>query len=121
MLRSLWLLACVSVIGLVAVAGCKPAAPPQWEIAVENKSDVPCSFFVTLRTDGSSKANADGITKGQPVTLIGGSGDTVINTIKVVRGTDETALTPNAALPAGKRYLIVVEADGKVETSLVNR
>jgi len=121
MLRSLWLLGCLSAIGLAAAPGCDRAGQPQWEVAVENKNDASCSFLVMLRPDGSTKANVDGITKSKPVTLITGPGDTVVNTIKVVRGTDETVLTPNAALPAGKRYLIVVAADGKVETSVVNK
>jgi hypothetical protein len=122
MLRPRCLLAGLLAMALSAAPGCDRPGQTYWEVAAENKNDTACSFSVTLGPDGGSKANVNGITSGKPVTLITGPGDTVVNTIKVVRGADdETVLTPNATLQAGKRYLIVVAADGKVETSIVSR
>jgi hypothetical protein len=103
----------------VAMPGC--SSQPEWEVTVENKGDVPCSFFVTMRADGSSKANVDDVAKGKVITLIGGIGETIVHTIKVVRGKDEQLLTPDAKLVNGKRYAIVVDADGKVATSVVDK
>ena len=119
MLRSLWPLAFVLVTGLSFVPGCDRGVRPQWEVTVENRGDVPCSFAITLGDGG--KANVDGIPKGKPVTLIAGSTDTVVRTIKVVRGADEQALTPNAVLPIGKRCSIVVGADGKVGVLVLSK
>jgi hypothetical protein len=119
-LRSLWLLPFLSAIGMSGLPGCDRSGPA-WEVTVENKTDVPCSFFITLGPDGGTKAHVDGITKGKPATLIAGSTDTVVQTVKVVRAADEQALTPNTALPVGKRYSIVLAADGKVEASVVSK
>jgi hypothetical protein len=105
---------------LLALPGCS-GGKQQWEITVENKSDEPCSFFVIASADGNLKANVEKIAKGQAVSLTTGYGDTVVQSVKVVRGKDEQTVTPKADLPAGKRYAIVVTADGKVETSIADR
>jgi hypothetical protein len=101
------------VMGLLA--GCDPGSK-QWEIEVENKGDLPCSFKIVTSGSGSkNNVGVDGIAKGKPVSLVAGSGNTVVQSIKVVRGKDEQTLTPNLALPMGKKLRIVVGADGKVE------
>jgi hypothetical protein len=99
-------------------AGC--GRPRQWQVTVENRGEVPCSFFVTLREDGSSQASVEDVAKGKPIPLIGGQGDTVVHTVKVVRGQDERVLKPNASLRSGKRYAIVVSENGEVETSITD-
>lgn len=109
----------VTAFLVVALAGC--TGKREWEITVENKGDVPASIHVTMRANGSSNAKIEDLTKGKTVTLIAESGETVVHTIKVVRGKDEQNLTPNVKLPAGKRYAIVVGSDGKVETSVSDR
>ena len=43
---------------------------------------------------------------------------TTIETVKVVRGKDEQKLQPNALVEPGRRFRIVVDADGKATTSL---
>lgn len=119
MFARLGLLIAVSVPLFLIVPGC--SGQREWEVTVENKGDVPCSFFVTMRADGSGKANVDDVAKGKAVKLIGGSGETIIKTVKVVRGKDEQVLTPDTKLVDGKRYAIVVDADGKVATSVVDK
>lgn len=108
-----------AAILFVAVPGCSDQR--EWEVTVENKSAVPCSFAVTLGADGDSKANVDAVTKGDVIKLIGGSGETVVHTVMVVRDRDEQFLTPDAKLVGGKRYAIVVEPDGKLATSIANK
>jgi hypothetical protein len=116
MLRRFGLFIVITACLLVALPGC--SGKREWEITVENKGDVPASVFVKMRADGSSNAKIDDLTKGKIVTLIAENGETIVHTVKVVRGKDEQTLKPNAKLPAGKRYAIVVGADGKVETSI---
>jgi hypothetical protein len=119
MFHRLGLFFAFSVPLFLVVSGC--SGQREWEVTVENKSEVPCSFFVTMRADGSSKANVDDVAKGKTITLIGGSGETIIKTVKVVRGKDEQVLTPDTKLVDGKRYAIVVDADGKVATSVLEK
>jgi hypothetical protein len=117
MSRCLGLVFAVAVLLAVVLPGCG-SGQREWEITVENQGKVPCSFFVTLGADGSSKANLDGVAKGKPVVLIAGSGDTIVHTIKVVCGSEQQTLMPDAKLASGKRYAIVVNMDGKVTTSV---
>ncbi len=118
MVRRLGSLA-VAISLSMPVLGC--GGPRGWEVTVENEGDVPCSFLVTLGADGGSKANVDGVARGKAVTLIAGSGETVVHTVKVVRGKEEQVLTPGASLTGGKRYAIVVDAGGKVATSVSDK
>jgi hypothetical protein len=104
----------------LALPGCG-SSPRQWEVTVENQSDGPCSFFVILGADGNSHAQVEGVAPGESVSLIVGDGKTWVQSVKVVRGTDEQMLAPKAELPVGKRYAIVVNADGKLETSISDR
>lgn len=120
MLRHVLLLLALFTPVLLVVQGCS-SNPRQWEVTVENKSDVPCSCFVTLGEDGNSKAKVEDVAKGKAVSLIAGDSPTVVQSIKVVRGKDEQTLAPKAELPVGKRYAIVVTADGKVETSVSDK
>lgn len=106
---------------LLFISGCS-SGQKQWEITVENKSDVPCSVFVTMAGGGgSSNAKVEDVPKGKPVSIIVGYSKTTVQSVRVVRGKDEQTLTPNVELPVGKRYAIVVEADGKVATSTTDR
>ncbi|MFO1042339.1 MAG: hypothetical protein U0941_11170 [Planctomycetaceae bacterium] len=119
MSRRLGFLFAFTVSVFMTVVGC--SGQRGWEVTVENKGDVPCSFFVTMRKDGSSKANVDNVAKGKVITMIGGSGETMVHTVKVLRGKEEQVLTPDAKLIGGKRYAIVVDAVGKLATSVVDK
>lgn len=121
MLRSVCLWLAISTPVLLALPGCG-SSKQQWEITVENKSDVPCSFFITSTiAGGSSNAKVEDVAKGKPITLIVGDNKTVVQSVRVVRGKDDQTLNPNIDLPVGKRYAIVVGADGKVEASTADR
>ena len=93
----------------------------QWEVTVENKSDRPCSFFVSLGTNGDNNVKVEHVAQGESISLITGISNTVVRTVKVVRGDDEQTLAPNMALPVGKKYAIKVEADGKLDASVSAR
>lgn len=126
MLRSVGLMVVVFATGL-ALAGC--GGPLQWEVTAENQSDGPCSFFVTLGSDGNghanveseSHANVENVGQGETLALISGNTNTVVKSVKVMRGDEEQSLTPNTELPIGKRFAIVVRPDGRVETSVSDR
>jgi hypothetical protein len=113
------LLLAVFALVLVALPGCN-SSQRQWEITVENKSDVPCSFFITLGAD-SGNVKVEDVAKGKTLSLIVGDKKTVVDSVRVVRGKDEQTLTPKVELPVGNRYSIVVGADGKVEGSVSDR
>ena len=102
----------------LASAGCM--SERKWEITVENKSESPCSVFFTLG-DGSSTASMEDVAKGRTVPLIVGSNNTTVRTVKIVRGDDEQTLQPNAELLPDKRYALVVDAEGKVQATIVNQ
>lgn len=119
MYRSLSQVFSVTTLFLVALTGCS-SNKQQWEVTVENKSDLPCSFFITLRPRGGD-VKVEAVEKGKTHSLIVGDSKTVVESVKVVRGKDEQTLTPKAELPIGKRYAIVVEADGKVAASISDR
>lgn len=120
MLRSACLILVVSTLQALVLLGCS-SSQRQWEITVENKSDVPCSFFVTLGADGGSKSKVEDVSKGEAISLIVGDSNTVVQSVIVVRDKDDKTQIPKAELPVGKRYAIVVNADGKVETSVSDR
>src|SRR4051794_22143898 len=86
----------------VALPGCG-GGKGEWEITVENKGDVPCSVFVTMRPDGSSTAHVDDVGSGRTVTLAGARGETFVHTVKVVRGKEEQVLTLDVKLLADQR------------------
>jgi len=124
MLRSTCLTPILFATVLLCFSGCN-SSQRQWEITVENKADAPCSVFVTM-AGGSSNAKVEDVAKGKPVTLIVGDGKTTVQSVRVVRGKaedskDEKTLNPNVELPAGKRFAIVVDADGNVATSTTDR
>jgi hypothetical protein len=112
---------CFGVVGLLiaGLAGC--GGEREWEVTVENRGDIPCSFVVMLRPDGSSSAAVDAVAGGKTVRLIAGTGDTIVHSVKVVRGKAEQVLPLKASLPAGKAFRIVVGFDGKAETSVVEK
>jgi hypothetical protein len=120
MLRSSCLKVAALVLVVLALPGCG-GNPRQWEVTVENKSEVPCSFFVTLGADSNSNAKVEDVAKGKAVSLIVGDSKTVVQSVKVVRGEDEQTFTPKTELAVGKRYTIVVGADGKVDTSVSDK
>jgi hypothetical protein len=107
-----------ATIILATWSGCN-SNKHQWEITVENKSDVPCSLFIELSPTGGLKV--EDVKKGKNHSLIAGANKTVVETVRVVRAKDEQILNPNLELPVGKRYAVVVTADGKVETSVLDR
>jgi hypothetical protein len=59
--------------------------------------------------------------KGQTISQNTGYGDTMVQSVNVVRGKDEQTLTLKAELRASKRYAIVVTADDKAETTVSDR
>ena len=85
--------------------------------------DIPASAVqgVGSHLDRVSRGDIRNPTVQRTLSLIVGPGETMVLTVKVVRGEEEEVLTPNTKLVPGKRYVIVVEEDGKVETSVVDR
>jgi hypothetical protein len=114
----------VLVLSPVLVTGCGGGDRNQWEIVLENKSSQSCSVTVSFGVAGGKTggggASVDGIMKGQTIPLVTGLGSTVVDSIKVKIGNMEKTLTPNAALPAGRRFKITVAEDRTIAASLVD-
>jgi hypothetical protein len=119
MLRSACLVPALPVLVLMTLPGCG-RSQRQWEVTVENQAEAPCSFFVTLGADGGG-AQVEDVAKGEAITLIVGNTPTVVQTVRVVRGREEQTLSPKVELPVGKRYAVVVGADGTVKASASDR
>lgn len=109
---------------LASIAGCGGSGR-QWEVSVRNDSGVPASFFVTFDggttfAGGTSQADVANVAKGPPISAIVGNANTIVQTVRVVRGKDEQTLNPNMPLAAGNRCLIIVDADGKIDLSFAD-
>lgn len=120
MSRSHHLLPAVCIAMSLAFAGCG-SGQRQWEITYENKSDVPCSFFITLGADGSGSAKVEKVAKGKPTTLIVGSSKTIVQSVRVVTDKGEETLSLKIELPVGKRFAVSVGADGKATAFISDR
>ena len=99
----------------VALPGCGGG---QWEITAENRGDAPGKLVVTL--DGNSSARVDELAKGNVEVLLRGKAAATIREVEVIpsKSNKTTKLHPGVELAPGKRYHIVVEADGEVKASL---
>ncbi|MBC8116268.1 MAG: hypothetical protein H7062_17915 [Candidatus Saccharimonas sp.] len=115
---------CAALVTMLA--GCGGAASREWEIAVENRGDVAVDFSITHGVQGPGvdsrgSASVGSVTKGKPVTLLVGPGMTVVRTVKVTRKDAVQELKPEVEIQAGKKYFVVVDADGKASGSVSNR
>lgn len=106
------------LLGLFATGCGRSAVSHEWEIAVENRGDVAVDFSITHGVQGPGmdtrgSVSVANVTKGKPVTLLVGPGMTVVRTVKVTRNDVAQELKPEVEIQAGKKYFIVVDADGK--------
>lgn len=106
-------LVCVSL--LVSSCGRDRA---HWEITFENKADAPCSVAVDFAQGAKGGASADGVAKGQTISLLSSPGSTVVETVKITIGGGTKTLTPKTRLKAGDKFRIIVAGDGKVTTAV---
>ena len=118
---------CGCCLALVAVlAGCGGPVSNEWLITIDNRSNAAIDVSVTygMKTaTGQSQGNANtsNVTPGKSVPLCVGQMTTVIKTVKVTRGGEAQELTPEVEIAVGKKYVILVGADGKAGGSLSNR
>ena len=111
MLRAVFLTVATSCV-LFILAGCSGESR-KWEIAAENRSDSPCSVAISYGEDGSRSARVDPLSKGPPQVLVAEAIETPLRSVTVKVGKDEQVLKPDVRLTGGKRYTVVVAADGK--------
>jgi len=109
------------VMGLLFVAVCLgPGCGRQgeWEITVENRGVVPAYILVTTGAVGMYRGRVYDSPEGKTIKVSAGRGETVVRTVKVVLGKNEQLHKLNDKLRGGKRYAIIITAEGKVETSI---
>ncbi len=112
----------VALVCLSALPGCRDQAEAkqQWQIAAENQSVTPCAVSVKLGGENFFAASTDHLEKGKPFILLAAKPKVKVLSVKVVRGKDEQEIEPETDVPVGKRFTILVAADGKVTTSLTD-
>ncbi len=97
---------------LLSQAGCGGESR-MWELAVENRSDAPCSVAIGYGEDGSRSARVEQLPKGPPQVLVAEPVETPLRSVTVKVGENEQALKPDTRLTKGKRYTVVIAGDGK--------
>ena len=118
---------CGCCLALVTVlVGCSGPVSNEWLITIDNRSNTAVDVSVTygMKTaNGQSQGNANtsNVTPGKSVPLCVGQMTTVIKTVKVTRSGEAQELTPEVEIAVGKKYVILVGADGKAGGSLSNR
>ncbi len=117
-----------SLVAILAAAlvGCRGKVSQEWEIAIDNRSpsvvDVTATFGITGNGyQSQGNASLGNVASGKVVTLVVGPGSTVVKTVKVTRNGEVQELKPDAEISSGKKYLIVVGADGKPSGSVSGR
>lgn len=100
--------ACV-VLGQIGCSG----ESRKWELAVENRGETPCTIAINYGEDGSRSARVEHLSKSPPQVLVAEPVETPLRTVTVKVGEDEQTLKPDVKLTNGKRYTIVIAADGK--------
>lgn len=109
-----------ALVFLAILAGCNSRAR-KWEFTAENMGDVPCTVAVIYGENGSRTARVDGLQKGKAHVLLAAPVEAPIREVKVVLGRDERVYHPDVRLTAGKRYALVVSADGSMTISAVDK
>ena len=107
-------------------AGCSGSVSNEWLITIDNRSNAAVDVSVTygMKTaNGQSQGNANtsNVAPGKSVPLCVGQMTTVIKTVKVTRDGEAQELAPEVEIAVGKKYVILVGADGKEGGSLSNR
>ncbi len=122
MMRPLSLIAMLAVV----LAGCRGKVLHEWEIAIENRGssavDVTATYGIVgngVQSQGS--ASLSNVAAGKGATLVVGPQPTVVKSVKVTRNAEVQQLTPDQEITPGKKYLILVETDGKVSGAVSNR
>ena len=126
MLRLIRASSCVAMFGLLCLLGCQKAGEPKageskWEIVAENQSDAPCAVSVDLGGGTFNDARVGDLAQGKRWVLLSAVPKVIVRSAKVVRNGQEQEVKPNVEVPVGKRYLILVTADGKLKTSMTDQ
>lgn len=126
MLRMLRTPFCVAMFVLLGLIGCQKAEEPKvgerkWEIVAENQSNVPCAVSVDLGGGTFNDARVDELSQGKRWVLLSAIPKVIVRSAKVVRNAQVQEVKPNVEVPIGKRYLILVTADGKLNTSMADQ
>ena len=115
-----------SLVLVAALVGCSGPVTNEWLIAIDNRSNAAIDVSVnygmkTANGQSQGNANTSNVAPGKSVPLCVGQMTTVIKTVKVTRGGEAQELTPEVEIAVGKKYVILVGADGKAGGSLSSR
>lgn len=85
-----------------------------WELAVENRGETSCMVAIGYGEDGSRSARVEQLSKGPPQVIVAEPVETPLRTVTVKVGENEQSLKPDTKLTRGKRYTVIITADGDV-------
>jgi hypothetical protein len=117
--RSLQASIAIAGVCFLALSGCRGTTERQWEIIAQNQSDTSCEVAVNIGPDPG--ANAPDLGKGERRVLLSGSEKVVVCAVKVVHNRVQQVFCPRVEVPAGKSFLIRVQADGQAVTSVLDQ
>lgn len=109
-----------AVFGLLLCVGCEKAKPKVWEIVAENQTAAPID--VSVKLGGSpifTEAKVEKLEPGKQHVLLSAAPRIIVETASYVKNKQDIVLPSNTEVPIGMRFLIVVDAEGKITGTLV--
>jgi hypothetical protein len=110
----------VGFVLLAGVVGCQPAGPT-WEIVAENRSSETCKISVELAGGSYTESSVKDLAPGTEHVLLSASAKVIVRVVRGVCMGETQELKRNIEVPAGKRFLIVVNENGLLNTSLAEK
>ena len=118
------MVACCALVGpgvLVGLVGCLESGGPTWEIVAENRSSATCKVSVELAGGSYTETSVEKLAPGERQVLLKASTKVIVREIRRVLLGEVQELKRNIEVPPGKRFLIVVNEDGLLNTSLADK
>ena len=120
MWRGIRAAAVVVACAAMGLVGCQETGPT-WEIVAENRSGTTCKVSVELAGGSYTETSVEKLAPGERQVLLKASTKVVVREIRRVLLGEVQELKRNIEVPPGKRFLIVVNEDGLLNTSLAEK
>ena len=103
------------------LSGCENSQQPKWEIVADNQSDSACTVSLELAGGSYTEAKVDDLAAGKKRVVLSGVPKVIVRVVKIVHNGQSQAVKRNIEIPTGKRFLVLISADGKLNTSLTDQ
>jgi hypothetical protein len=110
--------ACIAGMSLFfsVLSGCRKEVTQPWEVVVQNKSTSWCEVQVV--TDPLLGANAMDLAPQEQRILGSGKQNLIVRSVSAICYKKKRTISPEADVRAGRRCLILIEADGQVRANV---